>query len=190
MAASPPVCLDEVNTMLYRLADWQMTGFVAYERLGQLKMIDRYLHFFVCLCCVWWAGWGVGSGAVASSLYSWCKAPAARKMRGHHLHANTACKHRVHLDTVMHLNAAFEFKFKSEVYFWVMRRAFPTANNNFHKWMNHTGLTADNKGPGTFPRKKVLVLICSKIPRFPDPMSPLLCLVWLLWKFAANWGWW
>lgn len=41
MAASPPVCLDEVNTKLYRHAYWQMIGFVGYERLGQLKMIDR-----------------------------------------------------------------------------------------------------------------------------------------------------
>lgn len=45
-----------------------------------------------------------------------------------------------------------------------MRRAFPTANNNIHNWMNHD-LKADNKGPGTFPRKRVLVLIWSKIPR-------------------------
>ncbi len=39
--------------------------------------------------------------------------------------------------------------------------------------MNHTGLKADNKGPGTFPEKRVLVLICSKIPRSHVPLAVL-----------------
>lgn len=51
MAASPPVCLDGVNTRLYRPADWQslMIRFVGYEKPGQLKWLTASGILCVCL---------------------------------------------------------------------------------------------------------------------------------------------
>lgn len=51
MAASPRVCLDAVNTRLYRPADWQslMIGFVGYDNPDQLNWLTAGGILCVCL---------------------------------------------------------------------------------------------------------------------------------------------
>lgn len=129
MASSPLVCLDGVNTRLYRPADWQslMIGFMGYERPGQLKWLTASGIFCVCLV----GARGIVSWAAASFLYGWLKAPSVRRMRRLHL-LKLKWSTQILLVNVRWMGIQWYKRHLSPLYFWFMRRTFPRSNNNIH----------------------------------------------------------
>ncbi len=175
MSASPPACLDEVNTRLYRPVDWQslMIQFVGYERPGQLKWLTA--SGILCVCFV---------GGVGRRIKRWLHSlipdvGRMRRLRQLKVIMKWSTKIRLPNDRWMQMQG---YKWHLSLLYVCVELFPPPTVTAIILLMNRASLRADNKGTASFLRKTVLVLIYSEIPRSHVSLAVLAVVAVWIWQ--------